>query len=458
MRKFGSLSILLGSLALAIPHASAQLSLATAVDLALRNSPKVKMAQADLDKARAALAEAHDAFVPAVTSTGGFGASTGVPLNLPIVFSISAQSLVFNFSQKDYVRAASAGVGATLLALSEARNEAAEDAVNTYVTLSNAQQRRAALTQGTSYAGRLVQIVQDRFDTGIEPHTEVTRSKRTAAQLHLQQLVVDDEIDTLAAHLARITGVSGAKTETVPDSIPAFTPPTDLAESTATSDGIKAMFANATAKSYQSNGDARYRLRPQLAFSAGYSRISTIGSSYGDYYPRFANDNFSHNSFEVGIQVSVPIVDLVHQARARGSAAEARRVQFEAQSQRDTFFEGRLKLQHAAKEIAARVELASLDRDMAQDQLETIQIQLKTPPGSDTNTPQISPKDEQNARLQERQKFIEYLDADLQLRQTQIQLLRQTGQLGEWLHTAIVSAPNTLPPAPSATAIPTAQP
>ena len=440
MRNFGSLSILLGALALAIPHASAQLSLSTAVDLALRNSPKVKMAQADLDKARAALAEAHDAFIPAVTTTGGYGASTGVPLALPIVFSISAQSLVFNFSQKDYVRAASAGVSATTLALSEARNETAEDAVTTYISLNNAQQRRAALTQGTIYAGRLVQIVQDRFDTGIEPHTEVTRSKRTAAQLHLQQLLVDDEIARLAEHLGRITGVSGAKTETVPDSIPAFTPPSDLSGSLAASEGIRALFANATAKNFQAHGDARYRLRPQLSFSAGYSRISTIGSSYGDYYPRFANDNYSHNSFEIGIQVAIPIVDLVHQARARGAAAEARRLQFDAEAQRNSFLEGRLKLQHTAREIAARVELASLDRDMAQDQLETIQIQLKSPPANDTNTPQMSPKDEQNARLQERQKYIEYLDADLQLRQTQIMLLRQTGQLGDWLHTAMTTA------------------
>ena len=347
-------------------------------------------------------------------------------------------------------QSANAGVAATTFALAEARNEAAEDAVNTYISLNNAQQRRAALTEGTTYAGRLVQIVQDRFDTGIEPHIEVTRSKRTATQLRLQQLVVNDEIDRLAGHLARLTGVSGAKTETVPESIPKFSAPSDIPASSGTSEGIRASFANALAKNFQAHGDARYRLRPQFAFSAGYSRISTIGSSYGDYYPRFANDNYSHNAFEIGIQVSVPLFDLVHQARARGSAAEARRLEFDAEVQRNSFLEGRLKLQQSAREIAARVELASLDRDMAQDQLETIQIQLKSPPANDTNTPQMSPKDEQNARLQERQKYIEYLDADLQLRQTQIMLLRQTGQLGDWLHTAIVSA-QTLPQAPTIT-------
>jgi outer membrane protein TolC len=452
MAQRGCLAVVWSALALALPHASAQISLGTAVDLTLRNSPRVKAAQADLDKAHAALAEAHDAYVPAVSTSGGYGASTGVPLNLPIVFSISAQSLVFNFSQKDYVRAAGAALAAANLALSEARNEAAEDAATTYITLDNALQRRAALAQSSGVAARLVQIVQQRFDTGIEPHIEVTRSHRTATQLKLQQILVDDEIAALADHLARLTGVTGPQTATIADSIPALPPPSDAAASLGDSPGIRSAFMNATAKNYQAHGDARYRLRPQFAFSAAYSRISTIGSSYGDYYPRFANDNFSHNSFEIGVSISVPIVDLVHQAKARESAAESRRVRFEAETQRMVFLEGRQKLQRAATELSARAELASLDRDLAQDQLESIQVQLK----ADAGTPdalQMTPKDEQNARLQERQRYVEVLDADLQLRQTEVRLMRQNGQLGDWIHTAITTPPNSvqseLPAAPS---------
>jgi hypothetical protein len=48
----------------------------------------------------------------------------------------------------------------------------------------------------------------------------------------------------------------------------------------------------------------------------------------------------------------------------------------------------------------------------------------------------MTPKDEQNARIQERQRFLELLDADFQLRQTQINLLRQNGQLEDWLKSA----------------------
>ena len=47
--------------------------------------------------------------------------------------------------------------------------------------------------------------------------------------------------------------------------------------------------------------------------------------------------------------------------------------------------------------------------------------------------PQITPKDQLSARLQERQRFYDMLTAQLQLRQTQVNLLRQTDQLGVWI-------------------------
>ncbi|MGO4213616.1 hypothetical protein AB4043_22685, partial [Terriglobus sp. YAF25] len=103
---------------------------------------------------------------------------------------------------------------------------------------------------------------------------------------------------------------------------------------------------------------------------------------------------------------------------------------------------------NALPELAVRTEIATLDRDLAQQQLEAVQIQLNQGSGN-PNAPQPTPKDEQNARIQERQKFLDMLDADLALRQTQISALRVTGQLEQWLKSS-VRLDNTLPQAPSA--------
>ena len=442
--------MVLGAFSLATSCTFAQVSLATAVDLALRTDPKVKMAQADHDRAVAALAEAHDAFIPSIITNGGVGKSTGVPLSLPVVYSISAQSLAFNFSQEDYVRAAHAGAAAADFAVREARENTAEDVVNTYVSLDAALQRKTALRQASGFASRVSQIVQDRLNAGMDTRIELTRSKLTAARLRLQQLQNEDRIAALSAHLARLTGIGGRNFETVHDSVPAFAPSIISEDVTADSYGIQATLANAKAKQEVAIGDARYRWRPQLAFSAGYSRINTAFTNYAQYYKGFntdlnGNQQNSFNSLNIGIQISVPILDLIHQAKARGSAAEAARARFQAEDERGQLFDGRIKLQHAAAELSVRADIASLDRELAQDQLDAIEVQLQAGTAA-PNGVELNPKDEQNARLEERRKYLDFLDADLELRQTEISLLKQNGQLGDWLHGAVVP-PGVTPPA-----------
>jgi hypothetical protein len=51
----------------------------------------------------------------------------------------------------------------------------------------------------------------------------------------------------------------------------------------------------------------------------------------------------------------------------------------------------------------------------------------------------MTPKDEQNSRITEREKFVAYLNAGYQLQQTQINLMRQSGELENWLKSAIQS-------------------
>ena len=96
----------------------------------------------------------------------------GVPLSLPVIFGVSSQSLVFNFSQKDYIRAARAGLNAAQLQLKETRGQIAEDVAVTYLNLDTAQRRRDAMLQEEGFATRLVTIVQERLDAGQDTKME----------------------------------------------------------------------------------------------------------------------------------------------------------------------------------------------------------------------------------------------------------------------------------------------
>jgi outer membrane protein TolC len=430
-----------------IPHASAQISLTTAVDLAIRNDPRVKTAQADVDKAKASLAQAHDAYVPSVSANGGIGDSVGVPQSLPIIFSVSSQSLVFNGSQRGYLKAANAGVIAANLALQEAQDQTAEDAVLTYIHLDNALRRRSAISQEYQYASRLVAIVQDRVEAGQDARVELFRAKRSADATKLAQFQVEDEIAVQADHLARLMGLPGNPVFTVPESIPGL-PKLDLAANdTATSYGVESAFANAESKADKAGGDKHFWGIPQIGLGASYSRISTIGTNYGVYYPAFsaANisaDRLSLNSLSLGVEVKVPIFDRGHQAIARESAADARHALFEAETQRNQFLDGRFKLSHSAAELSAARDLADDDQQLAQAQLDAVLLQL-TANNVDPNRPQMTPKDEQSARVQERERTVDLLNRQLDLQQAEVNLLRQTGRLDSWLKSA-AAAPETI--------------
>jgi outer membrane protein TolC len=424
---------------------SAQISLSTAADLALHADPRVRMAEAELEKAKASLDEAHDAYIPSSGISGGEGKSTGVPTSLPVIFSISAQSLLFTFSQRDYIRAAHAGVDAANLALQEARNQVLEDTVNTYVTLDSAERRRDAMAQEHGFATRLVTITEERLTAGQDTRLDLLKNRRTAAQIRLQLLVVEDEIAELSDHLARLIGLPGNHLETVSSSIPPMETP-NLGDGVPTeSPGVSSAFANARSKQETAFGDSRYKFRPQLGFGANYSRISTVGTNYGVYYPGFSTNSINEkhlslNALAIGATIQIPFFDKAHEDRGKIARADARRVAYDAQFQQNQFLEGRFKLGRAAVEASARADLAQVDLDIAQAQIDAVLAQLQPDAGA-TDRPQLTPKDEQSARLQERQRYVDLLDAQQSLAQAQISLMRQTDGLVRWLRSSPVGRP-----------------
>jgi outer membrane protein TolC len=414
-------------------YCHAQISLSSAVDLAERNDPRVKLAQSDVAHARAAVDESHDAYVPSSTVSGGDGASTGVPLSVPVIFSIAAQSLVFSFSQRDNVRAAEAAFAAAQLSLKEAQEQVAEDVAITYLDLANTQQRQLALEQQYGFASRLVAIVQDRLSAGQDNNMDLLKAKLTAAQIHYQKLKADDDVASLSDHLARIIGLPGNHLTPVSSSIPPLPLPSSIEYGTQESPGIRALFATAHGKQEFAFGENRYRLRPRVSFGANYSRIHTNQTNYAQYYPAFASANhLSYNDLSVGIEIDIPLFDMGHQARAREAQADARHALYDAQNQENVFFEGRLKLRHSIDELSDQAEIAADNQGIAQEELNAVLAQLSANNAANGRPP-LTPKDEQNARVAERARYLDLLTAQFGAQQAEVNLLRQTGQLDSWL-------------------------
>src|SRR6185312_8456818 len=97
--------------------ARAQLSLSSAVDLALRSNPRVLGARDEVRRARAQLAESHDVYVPSASFGSNVGQAYGYLPYPPTLFTGNAGSLVFSASQHYYIESARVGLKAAEMSL-----------------------------------------------------------------------------------------------------------------------------------------------------------------------------------------------------------------------------------------------------------------------------------------------------------------------------------------------------
>lgn len=445
----GIVAVLLGAAASA---AEAQVSFYTAIDLAMRNNNKVRAAEADVLKAQAALAQTKDIYIPDLIFGMSVGKFYGFPVGTPTLFNITSQSLLFNFSQHDYIRAARAEVQASQLSLRQAQLDIEEDTALAYMDLDRALQQQKALGEQAEHVDTLSRIMQERFGAGLEDKTEMTRTRLSAANIRLKQLQNDGTVDSLRDHLARATGLPAATLTTVPDSVPASPPlPENDSGIAPMPPSVAAAFADAKAKREIAFGDSRQLYRPEFNFVAQYNYFSGL-YNYSTYYNHFQNSNES-----IGFQLNFPLFDANRRARSRQSSAEATRVERDADVARDQAAEGDLKLQHALREQRAQLEVAKLEQELAQDQLDSVLLQLKSG-GGRPGAPALTPKDEQNARIDALQHSMELIDLNFAVERTQLDLLKASGTLEDWIRKAAEAAPSpssSVPaPVPAAPAAP----
>jgi outer membrane protein TolC len=425
---------MLVGLALAPALASAQVSLVTVVDLAQRNSSAVRMAEADKNKAEAALAGTKDVFVPSLSFGSGLPAfpSVGYTGGIPSIVNASMQTLVFSIPQRQYILSARAGVEAASLNLKNAREQVALDASTTYIELDTIERELEASRQQEAFAGRLIDIEQERAEAGVDPLSELLQARLTAAELKLKRLHLETRIATLSKQLATLTGLPTGSITPDHVSIPEI-PEVKAGDVRHTTTGIESARMLALSKQRQALGDTKYMLYPQFSFAAEYFRNTSLLNNVQDYYAKqLKSDNFSS-----GFSIQLPLFDLSHHAKAKESAAEALRAKVEAEQAERQNEVAIVTLTGSLRELDTLAEVASLKQQIAGEQLKAVltQLELGNGAGSGPGAPaQLSPKAEQLARIDERQKYQDSLDAGVDLAKARLSLLRALGHMQDWLN------------------------
>jgi outer membrane protein TolC len=423
----------LGAMVAAAP-VSAQVSLGTVVDLAQRNSSTVKLADADLHKAQAALEQARDAFVPSATFGSGLPAvpSVGFTGGVPSILDVNVQSLVFSYPERHYIEGARSAVKAATLSLKDAREQVALEASTTYIELDTVEHELEAAHQQEGFADRLVSIEQERAEAGVDPLSELLQARLTAAQLKLRRLHLETRAATLSKQLAALTGLPVGTITPDHASIPEI-PAVNANETGHALTGVESAQMLALSKQEVAKGDNLHMFLPQVSFGALYLRSTALLNDANHYYLH----DLPANNFSSGFSIQLPLFDLGHRAKAKESAAEALRATVEAeQAQR----QGEVKIAEltgSLRELDTLAEIAILKQQIAKEQLDAVLAQLELGNGASAQPgapAQLTPKAEQLARIDEGQNAQDALEAGFDLAKARLSLLGALGHMEDWLH------------------------
>lgn len=413
---------------------TAQVSLPTVVALAQRNSTTVRIALADVNRATAVLAESRDVIIPSLLFSTGLPAfpEVGFTGSPPSIWSGTVQSLVFSIPQKHYIEAARAGLQAASTNLKDAREQVALDASTAYIELDTVDQELTSAQNAEGFANKLVQIEQERAEAGVDPLRDLLQARLTAAQIKLKREHLETRASTLSNQLSELTGLPVGSITPDHASIPEI-PKITGSDPRKLPAALTSAQLLARSKQQLAKGDEDTNYFPQLNFVAQYNRNTTLLNDVNSFFAR----PLPANNFASGISVQIPIFDMSHRAKAHESAADALRATVEAeQAQRENEIQI-AELTSSLRELDTQAEIASLQQQIASENLKTVMTQLQFGNGSGEGpnaTPQLSPKAEQLARIDESSKLEDSLDAGFDLAKARLNLLRALGHMDDWLH------------------------
>jgi outer membrane protein TolC len=318
--------------------------------------------------------------------------------------------------------------------LKDAREQAALDASADYIELDAVNRELEAAREQEQSATRLVEIEQQRAEAGVDPLSTLYQAQLTAAQLKLSRLHLETRAATLAKQLATLTGLPVGSITPDHASIPEI-PAVTGDRTPVPTPGLESAQQLAISKQRQVQGDKEHLwVLPEIGFGLIYNRNTTLLNDVASYFNPLKP--FPANNISSGFSIKVPIFDPGLHAKLRASAADALRARVEAeqaQQQNDVLI---AQLSATLRELDTQAEIASLQQQIAGEKLKSVESQLELGNGAGSAPgaqPQLSPTFEQQARIDERQDYVNALDAGLNLSKARLNLLRALGHMQDWL-------------------------
>jgi len=399
-----------------------------AVDLALEHSGVMGIAALSQLRSQKAYQELHNNYIPQLTIGSGLGYAYGFPLTLegtaPSLANFTSTSALYNPALKQFIRAAKIDWGATSQDLQDKRNVVILDTALTYAQLEQLGGTIKALTEAQQAAEKGQFVSQQRLQQGVDSKLEVTKSQLTSARIRLRLAQAQDQVDVLREHLSKLVGLPADSIAVEPGSmpqLPQISQEDDYpARAVANSPIVKEADQKAAAAEARARGEHKAATWPTADIAAQYAYLAR----YNNWENYFRTGTFLVNNFTGGLNIRIPILNSVQKAKAEEADADAMIARKQADLTRNQVGESALKLQRSLRQLTAARDVAKLEWEVAQGELEAVTGRMETGAANS--------RDQANARLDVDDKHAAYLDAEFELCRAELQLLKITGELENW--------------------------
>ena len=401
------------------------LSFQHAIELSMQRSGTMAIAAADQIRARQSYLEARNAYIPMVNVGSALAASHGFPLSLegaaPAIVRVTTSSNLYNPAHREFIKAAKSEWNASGIQSEDKKSLVILDAAQTYIELDKTTASLAILKKQEEAALRAQQLVADRVREGVDSEVELTKAKLTTARVRMSMAQNQGNADFLRTRLAQLTGLAPetiqTSTETIP-ALPEVNQDEDLSQKAITnSTAVKLADEQATAKQFRARGEHKGKY-PFVDLAGQYGLLSRY-NNYDEFFLKFVRNNATF-----GVVINFPFLNASQSAKAKAADAEATIAKKEAEGVRAEVSADTLKLQRSIRQLAATYEVARLEHQLAESDVEAMQARV--------DAGQASLKDQQASRLAEQQKYMTMLDVGFELDKARMQLLRSTGDLEKW--------------------------
>jgi outer membrane protein len=403
-----------------------KLTLRQAVTLALQNSRELALARVQYTVARNAAGVDRAEFRPNLYTGSGAAYTNGFPATpsgqAPAVFSMSYTQSIFNLPLRGQLKAAEDRAESQRLELERTRGEVIVRTASAYLELAKLRHSLELLRSQEASAEKILDVTRNRAAGGQELPIEITRGELTLARVHERIIRLEGREEILAQQIRNFTGLPDGQRLAVETEEPSFASDQQESElmtlALENSPLVKEAEYERTARWHILKGE-KGGYWPSVAAVGQYQVLAR----FNNYNQFFRSGSFQRNNVTVGVDVHIPLYSAKTSANVALAKSQLNEAELALGNKRQQVSLDTRQKARNVRELDAGREVARLDLKLAQETLQLMQAKF--------DQGRATLRDIEQARLDESDKWVGFLDADFARQQGQLTLLQATGQLAK---------------------------